>query len=51
MVPLKLTLPVPHDYTDPTVAIEVGCLRAWLDDRRSWTWSRRYTWYVLRWRG
>ena len=32
MYQLNLTVPVQHDYTDPTVEIDVTRLRAWLDD-------------------
>ncbi|HUT41772.1 MAG TPA: hypothetical protein VM011_10560 [Gammaproteobacteria bacterium] len=32
MEPLKLSLPVQHGYTDPTVETDVVRLRAWLDD-------------------
>jgi hypothetical protein len=32
MEPLKLSLPVQHDYTDPTVETDVARLRMWLDD-------------------
>ena len=32
MEPLKLTLPLQHDYTDPTVETDPLRLRVWLDD-------------------